>query len=250
MGRCKGNIKQMEQDPCSFDMPQETVAETAPHAGAVDQSRDINIFKKISNQLYDNLEESDISQQENWMFSQGPVSGSFLKFLKKNRNRYDAFIFFTYLYATTYLGLPLVAHKSVLVPTAHDELMIKMKIWDHFFKLPRGYIFLSDGEKDFLIKRFPNTKLSGPIAKILIKPPPKNHPISFRKKYKINNPYIFNAYFSNKFFIFGNNYANICRFIFQFFYNFLGVIIGRKKNWINHCIFCKFYTTYNKEEIG
>lgn len=166
------------------------IAEINVHRFPVDQSRDINIFKKISNQLYDNLEESDISQQENWMFSQGPVSGSFLKFLKKNRNRYDAFIFFTYLYATTYLGLPLVAHKSVLVPTAHDELMIKMKIWDHFFKLPRGYIFLSDGEKDFLIKRFPNTKLSGPIAKILIKPPPKNHPISFRKKYKINNPYI------------------------------------------------------------
>ena len=49
-----------------------------------------------------------------------------------------AFLFYTYLYLPTTLGLPLVAHKAVLVPTAHDERPIYLDLFRSLFRIPRG----------------------------------------------------------------------------------------------------------------
>ncbi len=156
----------------------------------VDQVRDTEVFNQISVQLNRNLEEADAAQQEAWMIAQGPVSKSLLRHIKKRHRKYDAFVFFTYLYASTYFGLPEVAEKSILVPTAHDEWMIKMGIWDWFFDLPRGFIFLSEGEKEFLTSRFPHAGLSGPVIQIPVSPPPRYSPERFREKYDIRSPYL------------------------------------------------------------
>ncbi len=56
-----------------------------------------------------------------WYFLQGPVAPELLQYIRTNLDQYDAFLFFTYLYAPTAHGLPLAANKSILVPTLHDE---------------------------------------------------------------------------------------------------------------------------------
>jgi glycosyltransferase involved in cell wall biosynthesis len=156
----------------------------------VDQVRDTEAFNQISAQLNRNLEEADAAQQEAWMIAQGPVSKSLVRYIKKRRRKYDAFVFFTYLYASTYFTLPEVAKKSILVPTAHDEWMIKMGIWDWFFDLPRGFLFLSEGEKEFLSHRFPHAGLSGPVIQIPVSSPTRYSPERFREKYDIQSPYL------------------------------------------------------------
>lgn len=93
-------------------------------------------------------------QQEDWMICQGPYSSSLIRFIKNNRDYYDLFVFFTYLYCTTYYGIPLVSEKSVLIPTAHDEKPIYLDIFDRLFRLPGHFIFLTSEEREFVKKRF------------------------------------------------------------------------------------------------
>jgi glycosyltransferase involved in cell wall biosynthesis len=48
----------------------------------------------------------------------------------------------------------LVADKAFLVPTAHDEPPIYLSIFQELFSKPRGLIFSTPEEKDFLVNRF------------------------------------------------------------------------------------------------
>jgi glycosyltransferase involved in cell wall biosynthesis len=47
-----------------------------------------------------------------------------------------------------------VAHKSLLVPTAHDEPPIYLSVFEDLFAKPKGFIFNSPEEKAFLKRKF------------------------------------------------------------------------------------------------
>jgi glycosyltransferase involved in cell wall biosynthesis len=91
---------------------------------------------------------------EEWIRVQGPYSSGLLEHLQREGSRYDLFLFFTYLYATTYFGLPLVRDRAVLIPTAHDEPPIYLPIFDRMFSQARHLLFLSPEEGDFVRRRF------------------------------------------------------------------------------------------------
>ena len=46
--------------------------------------------------------------------------------LEAERDRFDAVLFFTYLYFPTYWGLRAAPERSILVPTAHDEPALRL----------------------------------------------------------------------------------------------------------------------------
>lgn len=85
-----------------------------------------------------------------WMRMQGPRSSRMVKYIKEHKDRYGAFIFITYMYATTYDGLELVADKSILIPAAHDDPYIRFKIYRNIFHRARKLIYLTDEEKQFV----------------------------------------------------------------------------------------------------
>ncbi|HEY2410474.1 MAG TPA: glycosyltransferase family 4 protein [Polyangiaceae bacterium] len=89
-----------------------------------------------------------------WFVTQGPVAPGLLSRLWAVQHEYDAFLFYTYLYFPTVFGLPLVARKSVLAPTAHDEAPIHMTYYRWFFRLPRAFAFLTPEEQSFLTRTF------------------------------------------------------------------------------------------------
>ena len=99
------------------------------------------------------------------MRAQGPMSRNLADFVANHRNDYDAFIFFTHLYATTYFLLPLVKDKAWLAPLAHDDWADStFSMWDRLFASPRGMIFNTEEERDFLRKRFRNALPPGPVV--------------------------------------------------------------------------------------
>ena len=57
-------------------------------------------------------------------------------YLERSHHQYDILIFFTYLYAPTVLGARISPHKTVLVPTAHDEPAIHLGIYKELFSAP------------------------------------------------------------------------------------------------------------------
>ncbi len=155
----------------------------------VTQQRDIKRFNRLSDNISPRLQQASIEEQEAWMQAQGPFSSEMITYVKNHQHEYDAFVFFTYLYATTYFILPLVAQKAYLAPLAHNEWTIYMNMWDKFFEKPRGFIFNTLEELNFLKARFPKAKLEGPIAGVGIDVPSSCNPDEFRQKYNINQPF-------------------------------------------------------------
>lgn len=116
--------------------------------------RDVQKFNQLSQkvlQMHSNLQE-----EEEWMRQQGPYSEELLGYLKTHVREYDVVIFFTYLYCTTYLGLPLAQDRAILIPTAHDELPIYLGIFKKMFLIPKGIFYNTILEQRFVEGRFHN----------------------------------------------------------------------------------------------
>lgn len=168
----------------------EQVGATVVRRFPVDQSRDVESFNRSSAELHSRQEEASLAEQEAWMREQGPVSTTLFDYLRDEKDRYDVFIFFGYLYATTYFGLPLVRDKAWLQPLAHDEWTIYFRMWERFFSRPKGFIFNSEAERDFLRKRFPGASFRGPVAGVGIEPPKRIDVEQFRSRYNLMVPYL------------------------------------------------------------
>jgi glycosyltransferase involved in cell wall biosynthesis len=106
----------------------------------------VRSFGRLSERLYHSPH--TIEEELDWMIRQGPRTPELLAYLKDAEPRLDAFVFFTYLYYPTYFGLQLVAGKSVLVPTLHDEPPARFDIFRSLFHLPRAFVWNTPEERD------------------------------------------------------------------------------------------------------
>ena len=124
----------------------------AIHRFSVDKPRDVLEFNRLCDHIFWN---AHTHQEEiDWMKAQGPNCPRLIRFIKTNKDRFDLFFFFTYLYGTTFWGLPLVAEKAFLIPTAHDEPPNYLSIFKDLFRKTKGFIFNTPEEKDFLVREF------------------------------------------------------------------------------------------------
>lgn len=106
-----------------------------------------------------------------WMALQGPDAPELFRFIQAEHERYDLFLFFTYLYATTFIGLQLVPQKSIMCPTAHDEPWLYFDIYRSLFHLPRAFIFNTPEEEAMLRHVFHNQAVAGEIIGVGIEAP-------------------------------------------------------------------------------
>jgi glycosyltransferase involved in cell wall biosynthesis len=116
------------------------------------RTRDIHAFNRYSEWIFNNSHTRDDEMQ--WLREQGPWCPALLEYLERNHQQYDVLVFFTYLYAPTLLGIRIAPHKSILVPTAHDEPAIRLDIYRDLFAAPAGIAYNTDVERRFLTSRF------------------------------------------------------------------------------------------------
>ena len=100
------------------------------HRFPVSRERDKRTFERLNRQFSLPGGSLEYPRGElDWMLAQGPRTEELLCHIREHRDGYDAFVFFTYLYYSTFWGLPLVAEKSILLPTAHDEPPIYLDLF-------------------------------------------------------------------------------------------------------------------------
>jgi len=95
---------------------------------------------------------------EKWQRYQGPYCPDMLQYIEEHKNDYDIFIFFTYLYYPTNSGLPLVAEKSLIIPTAHDEKPFYFPNFKRIFQKVKFIMYNSLSEKLLVEKTYPDAK--------------------------------------------------------------------------------------------
>jgi glycosyltransferase involved in cell wall biosynthesis len=125
----------------------------------VDYERSLPAFRRVTEAIMGDHRTPSYFDQVQWMALQGPYSSTLLGYLGWAQDRYDLFIFMPYLYCTTYLGVQRVPGRAVLFPMAHDEPWIYLDLFNALFHLPRGLIFNSPEERDFVHRRFANAHL-------------------------------------------------------------------------------------------
>lgn len=116
------------------------------------QTRDIDAFNRYSEWIFHSPHTRD--DEVSWLQQQGPWCPPLLDYLSRRAQSYDAFIFFTYLYAPTVLGLEIAPERSILAPTAHNEPAIHLDIYKEVFRRPKAIAFNTEVEKRFLKATF------------------------------------------------------------------------------------------------
>lgn len=136
------------------------------------------------------LSEHSYFDELDWMKAQGPYSTPLLQFIQDSYAYFDDYIFFTYLYATTYFGLPLVSDKAILVPTAHDEPYLYLPLFRPLFHLPRAIAYNTEPER-LLINRVTHNEAVPPtVVGIGIDVPDNASANAFRHKFGIEEPFV------------------------------------------------------------
>ncbi len=82
-----------------------------------------------------------------WARAQGPIAPGMLRALSRARERHEAVALWTYLYATTQLAMPLAPERTVLVPLAHDEPMLRFGLSRGLVRMARGLAFMTPEER-------------------------------------------------------------------------------------------------------
>lgn len=167
----------------------ETINDITVRRFEVDKLRSQRHFDKISEKVYFDLNHNREDEIE-WMKSQGPASTKLISYLRENKDNYDKFIFITYLYYTTFFGIQEVYDKSILIPTAHDEPPIYLKIFDEIFNLPKAFVYLTEEEKEFVNKKFNNDRIPSVICGVGVDVPSEVTGNKFKEKFNINDKFI------------------------------------------------------------
>jgi glycosyltransferase involved in cell wall biosynthesis len=117
------------------------------------RTRDIDSFNRLSDHVFADQRRSRADEME-WLKQQGPWCPALVEHLRRNQQQYDVLVFFTYLYATTDLGLEVAPQRSVLVSTAHDEPAIRLGIFKEVFAKPAAIAYLTESERRFVHDQF------------------------------------------------------------------------------------------------
>jgi glycosyltransferase involved in cell wall biosynthesis len=152
-----------------------------------EEEREQASFNAFSESLYGRRH----GQEEEliWLRRQGPYVPRLVERLAACRERFEAVVFFTYLYFPTYWGLKAAPERAVLVPTAHDEPPLRLGIFEEVFAIPRALGFCSRPEEELVRSRF--TLRGGPsaVTGIGVEVPEAPDVEGFRIRHEVRGPY-------------------------------------------------------------
>ena len=174
-----------------FEAGEEKLRNVRIHRFPVEGERDIEEFNRFSEEIY--KEKPTREQELEWLDRQGPVTPELIEFLKKEHERFDLLLFFTYLYYPTYYGLQVAPEKSVLLPTAHDEPPLKLGIFKEMFQLPSSFLFNTEAEELLVLDRFPVHKKMRETVGVGVDLLDQPDPSIFRKRHNISARYFLYA---------------------------------------------------------
>lgn len=156
----------------------------------VSATRVTESFNRLSGEIHAKRGAASPEEEEAWMQAQGPWCPQLVTYLEAESARYDALIFFTYLYWHTWKGLPHVAERAILVPLAHDEWTIYLNIFRRLFTTAQRFIFNTLEEKNFLQRLYPEKRFDGPVVGVSVDRPSNVDPLKFRREHNIEDGFL------------------------------------------------------------
>jgi glycosyltransferase involved in cell wall biosynthesis len=145
-------------------------------------------FGRIQNHIVAN--EHTFDEELKWLEEEGPLAPALIDYLRDHENDYDYFLFFSYRYYHSYWGVNALPHKSILVPTAERDSIIRLCLFRDLFRKPRAFIYNSVEEKDMINTLSQNQDILGDVVGVGTEIPEAFSSDDFRQKFGISGDYV------------------------------------------------------------
>ena len=122
----------------------------------VKRTRRLKAFAALSDTVFEGYPTEE--EETQWFAENGPEVPGLLDFLRQNGHEYDLVLFWSFRYYTAFFGVPIVAARAVLVPTAEEDPAMRLHVLKEYFSKPAGYLFLTP-EEETLVTRRAGTRL-------------------------------------------------------------------------------------------
>ena len=172
-----------------FDQDVETINNVIVIRFDVERQRDPKKMERLEKRLHGRRSKSK-RIAERWIDECGPLCPSLVDYIKKHADEYDAFVFVTYMYYPAIKGMPVVANKAVLVPTAHDDPYIAFPHYRPIFEDAHALAYLTDEEQRLVESMFDVARKPHSVIGCGVDIPEAVDNEGFRKKYGIEGNYI------------------------------------------------------------
>lgn len=166
---------------------QETINNILVNRFKVDKTRDPKRFGEIQNYIFN--EEHTIDDEIEWLNEEGPYYPGLIEELARREKEFAYFIFFSYRYYHSFVGVKRFRQKAILVPTAEHDEVVYLRLFKHFFKLPAAFVYNSFEEKEMINRISGNDDVPGDIVGVGSEIPGEFFPESFREKFDIQGRY-------------------------------------------------------------
>jgi glycosyltransferase involved in cell wall biosynthesis len=117
----------------------------------VARPRQMSQFADVSDEVFSSATSPE--REDDWFRENGPDTPELLEYLRQHGREFDLVLFWTFRYSPSYFGLPLVADRAVLIPTAEEDPAIHLDVLQEYFRKPAGYIFLTPEEETMVSAR-------------------------------------------------------------------------------------------------
>ena len=137
----------------------------------VTRERHAGRFRDLSALVF-GVARAPLEWEEAWFTENGPELPALIDYLRAHGTEYDRILFFTFRYFPSYFGLPVVADRAILVPTAEEDPAIQLGVLEAFFALPAGFIFMTPEEGALVAASAGRPVAPSAVAGIGVIPPP------------------------------------------------------------------------------
>jgi glycosyltransferase involved in cell wall biosynthesis len=106
------------------------------------------------------------------------------------RTRFDRVFFYCYRYYHSFHGVPAVADRAILVPTAEEDPAIHLEVMKPLFRAPRGLVYLTPEEQALVEDASANGSVPSVVIGSGINLPEADPSLDFRKKHGLERPFV------------------------------------------------------------
>ena len=172
-----------------YDKDEEVINGVTVHRFSVAKTRVQEEFDAINGRFLS----AGLSQEEEeeWLKAQGPYVPALIDAIREGKDDYDVFLFCTYLYYTTVMGIREVADKAIVLPFAHSEPFLRMKMYDAVFKTPAAFLFETDEERALIRSKYNNYRIPFKFGGAGVDVPEDVSGDRFKAKYNLTNYMIY-----------------------------------------------------------
>ncbi len=112
------------------------------------KKRDLNKHSQIQEKAFFSAHSRE--DEILWIDEQGPYCPELVEYISKNKDNYDAFVFFTFRYYPSYYGIKEVGNKALIAPFAENDPALDLTTTKEMFQNVKGIIYSTPEEQDLI----------------------------------------------------------------------------------------------------